>query len=152
MKICDCMKRKVISSQVNVSIKKAAEIIVRHHIGTLPITDENNHLIGMVTLKDLIIPAIPDFFELVEDLDFVRDFGAAEDERPGADFLNSPIATILKEPVYVEESAGLVRAITLLQEHNISDLPVVDEEMHLVGIASQVDIGVALISNWIAPF
>ncbi len=149
MKICDCMKCKVISSQANVSIKKAIEILVRHHIGTLPIVDESNHLIGLVTLRDIIVPAIPDFFELVEDLDFVRDFGAAEHEQPDQDFLNSLLAEVIREPVFVEQSAGLVRAITLLQEHNISDLPVVDEEMHLVGIASQVDIGIALISNWV---
>ncbi len=149
MKIGDCMKHKVISSQENVSIKKAAEILVRNHIGTLPIANGSNHLIGLVTLRDLIIPAIPDFFELVEDLDFVHDFGAAEHEQPGQDFLNSPLEEVIREPVFVEQTAGLVRAITLLQEHNISDLPVVDEEMHLVGIASQVDIGIALISNWV---
>lgn len=143
------MKRKVVSSQANVTIKKAAETIVHYHIGTLPIVDESNHLVGVVTLQDLIIPAIPDFFELVEDLDFVHDFGAAEHEQPNQDFLNSSIEIILKEPIYVEESTGLVRAITLLKEHGLSDLLVVDEEKHLVGIASQVDIGISLISNWV---
>lgn len=142
------MKRRVISSTSNITIRKAAEIMVRNHIGTLPIVDSEDHLIGVVTLRNLLVPAIPDFFELVEDLDFVRDFGAAEQEKPDQDFLNSPIDQITENPVYVEESAGLVRAITLLQEHNLYDLPVVDDEMHLVGIASQVDVGIALLKNW----
>jgi CBS-domain-containing membrane protein len=142
------MKRRVISSPANITIRKAAEIMVKYHIGTLPIVDPESHLIAVVTLRNLLVPAIPDFFELVEDLDFVHDFGAAEHEKPDQDFLNSPITQIAKDPVYVEESAGLVRAITLLQEHNLYDLPVVDDEMRLVGIASQVDVGIALIKNW----
>lgn len=151
MKIGDCMKRKVITSKSGITIQKAAEILVRHHIGTLPIVDDSMHLIGLVTLHDLITPAIPDFYSLVEDLDFVHDFGAAEDEQPAADYLHSPIEKILQEPIFVEETAGLTRAITMLQEHNLNDLPVVDEEMRLVGIASRVDIGVALLSNWASP-
>lgn len=151
MKIGDCMKRKVITSRRGITIQKAAEIMVHHHIGTLPIVDDSMHLIGLVTLHDLVTPIFPDFYDLVEDLDFVRDFGAAEDEQPAQDYLHSPIEKILKEPVYVEETAGLTRAITMLQEHDLNDLPVVDDQMHLVGIASRVDIGVALLSNWTSP-
>ncbi|MBP9040705.1 MAG: CBS domain-containing protein [Anaerolineaceae bacterium] len=151
MKIGDCMKRKVFTSRPGITIQKAAEMMVQHHIGTLPIVNDSMHLIGLVTLHDLITPAIPDFYQLVEDLDFVHDFGAAEDEKPACEYLQSPIEKILKEPVYVEETAGLTRAITMLQEHDLNDLPVVDENMRLVGIASRVDIGVALLSNLILP-
>lgn len=148
MKISDCMKRKVISSKPDLPILQAAKMLVQHHIGCLPIVNENSELIGLVRIRDLITLAMPDFIHLVENVDFVRDFGAVEDDIPDRDVLNMPIGSIMGDPVAVEESAGLVRAIALMQEHTMSDMPVVDLNQHLVGIASYVDIGVALLSNW----
>jgi len=151
MKISDCMKRKVISSPASISVQAAADILISYHIGTLPIVDEESHLIGLIRARDLINLGMPDFVNLVENVDFVHDFGAVEDEKPGIDVLNKSISQIMSKPICVEESAGLIRAIALLQEHKLNDLPVVDANMHLVGIASYVDIGVALMSNWKIP-
>ncbi|MHC1782517.1 MAG: HPP family protein [Anaerolineaceae bacterium] len=148
MKISDCMKHKVISSLANVSIRSAANMLVQNHIGTLPIVDDSACLIGLVRARDLITLAMPDFIKLVEDVDFVHDFGAVEDEEPGDEILCMPVSQIMSEPISAETTAGLVRALALLQEHELNDLPVVDVDKHLVGIASYVDIGVALMSNW----
>lgn len=148
MKISDCMKRTVISSSANVTIRNAAQIMIQNHIGTLPIVDEASCLIGLVRTRDLITLAMPDFIHLVENVDFVHDFGAVEDEKPGPEILDMPVSHLMSEPICVESEAGLVRALALLQEHTINDLPVVDEDMRLVGIASYIDIGVALMSNW----
>lgn len=148
MKIGDCMKRKVYSSKPDLPILEAAQLLVHHHIGCLPIVDDNCALIGLVRIRDLITLAMPDFVHLIENVDFVRDFGAVEDDVPDREVLNKPISSIMGGPVAVEESAGLVRVIALLQEHAMNDMPVVDVNHHLVGIASYVDIGVALLSNW----
>jgi len=148
MKISDCMKLKVISSKPDLPILEAAKMLVQHHIGCLPVVNENSELIGLVRIRDLITLAMPDFIHLVENVDFVHDFGAVEDDIPDRDVLNLPISSIMGDPVAVEESAGLVRVIALMQEHTMSDMPVVDLNQHLVGIASYVDIGVALLSNW----
>lgn len=148
MKISDCMKRKVISSKPDLPILEAAQLLVHYHIGCLPIVDEKSELIGLVRIRDLITLALPDFIHLVENVDFVHDFGAVEDDIPDVEVLKTPIKSIMGKPVAVEESAGLVRVIALMQEHGMGDMPVVDLNHHLVGIASYVDIGVALLSNW----
>ncbi len=148
MIIGDCMKHKVISASADVSIRSAAAILVKNHIGSLPIVNNEKQLIGLVRIRDVITLAMPDFVHLVDNVDFVHDFGAVEDEQPLDAILDLPISRIMQEPVAVEESAGLIRAIAILQEHTMNDLPVVDANMHLVGIASYVDIGVALMSKW----
>lgn len=148
MKICDCMKRNVISSKPDLIIYEAAKLLVFHHIGCLPIVNDKSELIGLVRIRDLITLAMPDFVHLIENVDFVHDFGAVEDDIPDNNVLKMPIGSIMGDPVAVEESAGLVRVIALMQEHALNDMPVVDENHHLVGIASYVDIGVALLSNW----
>jgi len=151
MKVGNCMKRKVISSLSKDPIRTAVQVLIQNHIGTLPIVDEDSHLIGLVRLRDLITLIMPDFVNLVEHVDFVHDFGAVENQKPHPEILDLPINKIMNEPVAVYESAGLVRAAAMLQEHKMSDLPVVDDEKRLVGIASYVDIGVALMSNWNIP-
>jgi CBS-domain-containing membrane protein len=151
MKISDCMKRNVVSATANLSVREAIQLMMQKHIGTLPITDEALCLVGLVRTRDIIALSIPNFFQLVADLDFVRDFGVLENEKPNADLLERSIKQIMTLPIYVEGSAGLIRAITLLQDHKMIDLPVVDEEMHLVGIASYVDISLAIMSNWLTP-
>lgn len=148
MKIGDCMKRKVIYSTPETTIQDAARLLVQYHIGSLPIVNDDCRLIGLVRIRDLVTLVMPDFIKLIEDLDFVHDFGAVEDDIPEDEVLKAPIKTIMHEPVSVEESAGLSRAIAILQEHKMNDLPIVTESGRLVGIASYVDISVAMISNW----
>jgi CBS-domain-containing membrane protein len=38
-----------------------------------------------------------------------------------------------------------------MRQHDLRDLPVVDEEGHLVGLASWVDVGVAFLESWSRP-
>lgn len=148
MEVSSCMKQNVISALPGTSIGAAARLMVQNHIGTLPVVDQSAHLIGLVDMRSLITLAMPDFVQLMENVDFVRDFGAVEDQKPVPGILLQPISQIMSEPVSVESSAGLLRAAALLQEHGLSDLPVVDDADCLVGIASYVDVGAALISNW----
>jgi CBS domain-containing protein len=54
----------------------------------------------------------------------------------------------MKKPFYVNEDTGLLRAFAFFHEHNVYDIPVVDKAGNLVGIASYVDVGVALMKNW----
>jgi hypothetical protein len=82
------------------------------------------------------------------DFDYVGDFGAMEDREPAEEDLFQSIADVMEEPTYVEENSGLVRAFAFIYKHQLSDLPVVNDEGKLVGLASRVDIGRALLATW----
>jgi CBS domain-containing protein len=41
-----------------------------------------------------------------------------------------------------------LRTYALMLQHNLHDMPVVSKEGKLTGIASRVDIGVAILSAW----
>jgi CBS domain-containing protein len=51
-------------------------------------------------------------------------------------------------PVSVRPESGLLRAFAIMNSHNWYDLPVVDEDGWLVGLASRVDVGTALLASW----
>jgi CBS domain-containing protein len=148
MLIRDYMKRNVFSISDTATIREAAALFVARHIGLLPIINPAGRLIGVVGLRELLTLELPDFFELLPELDFVHDFGAVETTRPSADQLERPVTTLMRPATTVVETDGLLKAYALLLKHRLHDLPVISEDGRLVGIASRVDIGTAILASW----
>jgi CBS-domain-containing membrane protein len=145
-----CMKRQVVAVSPNTTAPEAARVVVSNHIGTLPVVNDSGALVGVVRLEDLLKVFMPDFVSLMDNIDFVRDFGALEALRPqdvpGAAHLT--MRDLMQPPVAVERTCGLLRAFAVMTKHQIRDLPVVDSSNILVGIASRVDIAVAFLAPW----
>lgn len=148
MIIQSSMKKRVISVQDTDNIGTAARQFVKHHVGMLPVINAKRKLVGVLQLRDLLNLALPDFTRLMEDFDFVGTFGAANSIQPSVAELSKQVSELMEPPVCVEETSGLSRAFALLHHHNLTDLPVVDVDNHLVGIASRVDIGTSILKNW----
>jgi CBS domain-containing protein len=142
------MKRNVVSIPETFTIREAAAVFVKQHIGLLPVIGQDDKIVGMVGLRDLLSLELPDFVNFITDVDFVHDFGAVETTRPAPAVLHASIKTLMRPPITVTEDSGLLRAYALLWQHNVHDVPVVSKEGKLVGIASRVDIGTAILSAW----
>ena len=148
MKIRDCMKRNVVSIPESSTIRETAAVFVKAHVGLLPIIDAENNLVGVVGLRDLLSLQLPDFVNFVADVDFVHDFGAVESTHPSAEVLNRSIKTLMRPPITVPEESGLLRAYALMLQHMLHDMPIISKAGKLVGMASRVDIGTAIVSTW----
>ncbi len=149
MNVTVCMKRNVVSVREKTTIREATNIFIKKHIGLLPVVDENDKPVGVIGMRDMLTLELPDFVTFLADVDFVHDFGAVEDIHPSAKTLNKTVKTLMKPAITVEEDCGLLRAYSLLVQHNQHDMPVVSKEGKLVGITSRVDIGAAILSTWI---
>ena len=148
MKISDCMKPNVVSITASASIGQAVALFAVRHIGTLPVIDSTGRLVGLLTLRDLLALVMPDFVRLMEDFDFVHDFGAVETRLPSPETVSRPVREVMQPPISVEQTCGLLRASALLRHHDLLDLPIVTPDSRLVGIASRVDVGTALQAGW----
>ena len=148
MKIDTCMKRNVASIPLDTSIGEAARVMVQKHIGILPVVDDINKPVGVVHMSDLLTLELPDFLDLIKDVDFVHDFGAVETTHPGHDQLSQPVSTIMQPVKTIEEDCGLIRSYALMIHDDLYDLPVTNNAGKLVGVVSRVDIGTKLLSRW----
>ena len=148
MQIGQSMKTKVITTLATATVADAANLFWSHHIGTLPVVDDRGRLVGILHLRNLLQLILPVFVDLIEDFDYVGDFGAIEDREPDLAELCLPISDVMDEPICVEIDSGLVRAFAFIHKHNLLDLPIINREGKLVGLASRVDIGRALLSTW----
>ena len=148
MKIKEFMKKNVISIPERTTIGEAAAVIVSKRVGILPVVNENGRPVGVVSLNDLLKLEMPDFINLVADIDFVHDFGAVETTRPEPELLERSITTIMEPVITIEENSGLLRAYAIMLHNEIFDLPVTNDSGGLIGIISHVDIGAAILSLW----
>jgi CBS-domain-containing membrane protein len=144
------MKREVTAVSPDTTAHEAARIIVSHRVGTLPVVDDMDVLVGVVRLEDILRVFMPDFVALMDNIDFVHDFGALETLRPEQITVAEHLVMrdLMQPPVSVEQTAGLLRAFATMTKHELRDLPVVNAAGTLVGIASRVDIAAAFLAPW----
>ena len=151
IKVEACMKRNVVSVSRSSTVLDAVRTVIVSHIGTLPVVDEAGVLVGLATVQDLIKLFLPDFVSLIADFEFVHDFGPIELQRleDQPEIAAMPITKIMGEPISVKTDARLLRTMSLMQKHDMRDMPVVDVGSRLVGIASHVDLASAFFKLWI---
>ncbi len=94
--------------------KDALALMKEYHIGGIPVVDDNRHLVGIVTNRDLR---------------FERNLSRAIDEVMTCENL-----------VTTNQSTDLQQAADILQNHKIEKLPVVDKDGKLVGLVTYKDI------------
>ena len=96
------------------TVKDALDIMAEYHIGGIPVVDDDNKLVGIVTNRDLR---------------FQRDGSKLIDE------------VMTKENLIVtHQQTDLDAASQILLEHKIEKLPVVDEYNRLIGLITYKDI------------
>ena len=145
MDIGSAMKRKVVWLDVNASLEEAIQLLITHRIGLLPLLDEEKKLQGILNLNDVLSLAWPTFIKMIEDYDFVHNFGALETSHLSQSTLNKPVSEFMQPPTSVSEDCGLLRAAAVMRQHRLRDIPVVDAENRLVGLASWVDVGITFL-------
>ena len=98
MIVGDFMKKEVVSVPVTASIGEAAVLFVHNHIGTLPVVDAQNKLVGILHMRDLLKLVMPAFVTLIADFDFVRhDFGDYEHLRPSPEMESHPVSELMEK-------------------------------------------------------
>ena len=96
------------------TVRDALKIMSEYHIGGIPVVDSDNHLVGIVTNRDLR---------------FERRLDKTIDEVMTKDNL-----------VTTDQQTDLTAAAQILQDNKIEKLPVVDKHNRLVGLITYKDI------------
>ena len=95
------------------TVGDALRMMQENHIGGIPVVDDNNHLVGIVTNRDLR-------FQTNENL---------------------PISQVMtKDNIVTTNNPNLSEASDILLRHKIEKLPVVDQDNKLIGLITYRDI------------
>ncbi|MDL2243652.1 IMP dehydrogenase, partial [Bacteroidales bacterium OttesenSCG-928-J19] len=96
------------------TVKQALDMMAEYKIGGIPVVDDDNYLVGIVTNRDLR---------------FQRDMDKLIDE-----------VMTYKNLITTNQSTDLEAATDILQQYKIEKLPVVDADNKLIGLITYKDI------------
>ncbi len=123
------MTRKVIAIRPESSLLEAREIMDRNHIRHLPVVDEDNTVIGVITDRD-IRSALPSAFSTCQ-----------SDPKETERISKLKVGEVMtKNPITISPLNTLEDALLMMHKTNKGALPVVDEAGKLKGIISTRDL------------
>ncbi|MFJ5834126.1 CBS domain-containing protein [Streptomyces sp. NPDC093089] len=111
MKVGGLMTDNVVSAVPATSFRDVAKLLAEHGISGVPIVDDDDHVVGVVSESDLL----------------------ARHELTARDLMTVPAVTVHAEETVADAARLMVR-------RGVERLPVVDEEERLVGIVTRRDL------------
>jgi len=103
-----------VSIKIGSTVRQCLKLMAEYHIGGIPVVDDKNILLGIVTNRDLR---------------FERDMNKLVDVVMTKDGL-----------VTAKQTTDLEKAADILQKYKIEKLPVIDNDGHLIGLVTYKDI------------
>lgn len=130
MKVKDVMTANVVTAIVSDKITKIAEIMSKNRFHALPVVENNNEIVGIVTEDDFFTRGSKIIDSLTHDK-------SEESQR----LMNLEVKDIMsKECVTIMEEMDVSALIEFFRESRFSTLPVVNSSNRLVGIVTLSDI------------
>jgi CBS domain-containing protein len=117
----DLMKLNPVSCGLDATALELANALKSEGAGPLPIVDSKNgnKLLGIITFRDLVVGVL------------------AEEKDAGK---TTALDILSHEKQFCKSEDSISRAITLMDRYHVTELPVVDSKMQLVGTIAQCEI------------
>jgi len=144
-RVKDVMTKNVVCVQPDATFQAVVGVLIAHRVSAVPVVDDANHVVGIVSEADLMLRAEHPSRKRAEywqawlktshdeaALRFARELEKAM-ARTAGEMMTSEVVTIAPEAT-VGEAAGL------MHKKHVKRLPVVDLTGKLVGIVSRGDV------------
>ncbi|MEU5321087.1 CBS domain-containing protein [Streptomyces sp. NPDC021056] len=140
-KVGSVMTTEVVRATYGTTFKEVARLLGDHRISGLPVVDEDERVIGVLSETDLLLrqAQTPDPYEPKKRFRLAtltragRRRAAKARARTAGQLMSQP-------PITVPADATIVEAARTMARHHIERLPVLDEEQRLVGIVTRRDL------------
>lgn len=134
--VSDVMTKNVSAVKKDADIHEVSRLLSENRISGLPVVDNENHVIGIVTEADVLSMAGMKHGHTFKDI--VRHIlGEPLPERKAG----NKVEDVMTSPAITTKPDGDIREVAkILDERRIKRLPVVDEGNKLIGIISRADI------------
>jgi CBS-domain-containing membrane protein len=130
------MTRTVVVVNWNAEIHEVARLLAEHRISGLPVVDDGNRLVGVITEADVLslagVKKNHTFKDIVRHI-LGEQTSVRKEGNKVSDFMTSPAITTTPD-------ADITWTARILDEKRIKRLPVIDEAGSLIGIVSRGDI------------
>lgn len=138
MLVHDVMSTGVVTARKTDTVRSVVVKMASRHYGAIPVVEGDNQLLGMVTLRDVMLPLYPNYGEYIHDNVHSRDFIEMEEGYP--EVLGKKVEEIMSAgTLTVSPNDPVLQAASYMGLKNFRRIPVV-EKGKLVGMVSIGDI------------
>ncbi|WP_447973823.1 CBS domain-containing protein [Nitrospira sp. Kam-Ns4a] len=142
MRVQDVMSTGVVTAGRTDAVRSIVVKMLTRRCGAIPIVEDGDRLVGIVTLRDVMMPMYPNYGDYIHDAVHSRDF--LEMEKGYPEVLAKKAEDIMtRNPFTVAPTTPILEAASYMGLKNLRRIPVVDHGK-LVGMVSIGDIHRAL--------
>lgn len=139
----EIMTKDVLTINQDEKVSKATEILLSHKISGLPVVDEENKVVGVISETDLIFRDkeihIPAYLPLLGGFIMLESIKKFEKHLKKAS--SNVIKDVMTAPaVIIDQETEVSKIIDIMITKGVNRLPVVDSEKKIVGIIARSDI------------
>ncbi len=140
MNVGKYMNRDFASVLPHTTMREVARLFFESREPVLPVTDEDGTFLGIITLDDFILIFLPDYLDMVRNIDFIHNFGALERSSFSVEEMLFVAEDLMREGVRtLEEKDSVLLAGAVLHREDLARVPVVSEG-RLTGMIGRVEI------------
>jgi len=138
MLVHEVMSTGLVTAKKTDTVRSVVIKMMNRQCGAIPVVEGDNQLVGMVTLRDVLLPLYPNYGDYIHDNVHSRNFVEMEDGYPEA--LGGKVEEIMSQnPLTVAPHDPVLEAASYMGLKNFRRMPVVDNGT-LVGMLSIGDI------------
>ena len=138
MRVHDVMSTGIVTALKSDTVRSVVVKMMNRNCGAIPVVESDSRLIGMVTLRDVLLPLYPNYGDYIHDNVHSRDFVEMEAGYP--EVLGKKVEEIMtSNPLTVAPNDPILEAASYMGLKNFRRIPVVDRQQ-LVGMLSIGDI------------
>ena len=142
MRVEEVMSTGVVTAYPTDLVRSVVIKMLNRHCGAIPVIDAHTNLVGLVAVRDIMIPLFPNYGDYIHDNVHSRDFSEMEDGY--AEILSKKVEEIMsKNPLTVSPTTPILEAASYMGLKHFRRIPVA-EEGKLLGMVSIGDINRAL--------
>lgn len=146
MIIRELMRGTTATVRPDTSWKDAAQLFFDHHVSAAPVVDENGHLVGILSEKDLFRGLFPSFRDWVQAPESYLNF--SEMEHGAASVATKTVKEVMSDRVLTATpDTPVLKVGALMVASGIHHIPVVDKDV-LVGMVGRGDIYRAILKAY----
>jgi CBS domain-containing protein len=141
--VAEVMTREPITVKAETPLREAIKILAEKRISGLPVVDDANQLIGIISETDLMWQQAgvtpPAYFMIFDSVIYLKN--PVEYERELHKALGQTVGEVMSEkPVTTSPDKPLREAAKIMRDRKIHRLPVIDDSEKIIGMLSLSDI------------
>ncbi len=138
MLVRDVMSTGVVTVKETDTVRSVVLKMVARHCGAIPVVDDSGKLVGLVAVRDVMLPLYPNYGEYIHDSVHSRDFVSMEEGY--SDVLKKNVEEVMsKNPLTVSPDDPILEVASYMGLKHFRRIPVVGNGK-LVGMISIGDI------------